>query len=268
MSFWPFGGDAKPSSSSSYDARSPRGSSEFGSLSLDDDEDAFHSLGLAPPMSEVDMSSLSGSDAGYSSFPSGMADGSPSINFGTLGSIQGAKVAPVFGGLGLGGAGGSSAAPYNSKGLDYLFQEEFYEYRKKGWGEQITYSCAITYLSGVAVGGTRGLVEALKSSRGKPFKLVLNAALNNVGKRSAAYGQSMAVCAFMFANIETLIYNYRSDELPENYLLAGALTGALFKSTRGLKQMGIWGAGLGAIGLGVIYASRQGVYGRSIQGLL
>uniref|UniRef100_A0A7S0ZAE0 Mitochondrial import inner membrane translocase subunit TIM23 n=1 Tax=Timspurckia oligopyrenoides TaxID=708627 RepID=A0A7S0ZAE0_9RHOD len=208
----------------------------------------------------LDSSSLlaGGGQSSYSipDYSSSSSSRAPLLNFGNLDNIRGSTVSPSLG------------LPRDSGQLDYLFNEDFLEYRKKTWGEQITYLGGVSYLLGSVVGGSLGLTEAIRSSRGKTAKLFLNAALNGVTKRSAQLAQNMGVCALLFSMFESIIYHYRSDDLPENYIAAGALAGMVFKSTKGPRAAATWGAGLASVGLGIIYASRQGIYGREMQGLV
>jgi len=235
---------------------------DAGFVPLEDDDDdriAPYTGGFlnAPPPLSRDSASFSGFGGGFSTGPD---SGAPALNYGNLGAIRGLGAA--------GGGGGGLGFGYDPNSLDYLFNEDFLEYRKKTWGEQMTYLGGVSYLTGSIAGGAYGFAEAARASRGKSAKLFVNAALNSVGKRATVAAQGMGVCAIMFSAFESIIYHYRSDDLPENYIAAGALTGMLYKSTRGIKSAGVWGAGLAALGGGLIYASRQGMYGSQVQGLL
>uniref|UniRef100_A0A6T9YNV7 Mitochondrial import inner membrane translocase subunit TIM23 n=1 Tax=Erythrolobus madagascarensis TaxID=708628 RepID=A0A6T9YNV7_9RHOD len=228
---------------------------DSGFMNIDDDDDeklASYTGGFlnSPPPLSRDSASF----AGYGAQTSDSS--APSLNYGNLGAIRGLGASGAFGG------------GYDSDSLDYLFNEDFLDYRKKTWGEQMTYLGGVSYLTGSLAGGAYGFAEAARASRGKSAKLFVNAALNSVGKRATVAAQGMGVCAIMFSAFESIIYRYRNDDLPENYLAAGALSGMLYKSTRGLKTASLWGVGLASIGCGMVYASRQGMYGSRVQGLL
>lgn len=188
-------------------------------------------------------------------------------------------------GGGRGGSGGLERLPGNLKGVgpvfggsfdlnkglsaqDYLFKEDFQEVRKKGWAEQLVYLGGMAYLTGASIGGSHGLYEGLKSSRGKPTKLRVNAILNAMGKRGSLLANAMGVLAIMFSGFETLMYHYTRDDQMVNYIVAGAGAGALFKSTAGRRMAAVWALGIACASTAGIYASRRGIYGRSVQGIL
>eukprot|EP00179_Madagascaria_erythrocladioides_P004791 CAMPEP_0198317280 /NCGR_PEP_ID=MMETSP1450-20131203/6804_1 /TAXON_ID=753684 ORGANISM="Madagascaria erythrocladiodes, Strain CCMP3234" /NCGR_SAMPLE_ID=MMETSP1450 /ASSEMBLY_ACC=CAM_ASM_001115 /LENGTH=268 /DNA_ID=CAMNT_0044020469 /DNA_START=51 /DNA_END=857 /DNA_ORIENTATION=- len=154
------------------------------------------------------------------------------------------------------------------RSLDYVFAEDFDEVRKKGWGEQMVYLTGASYLTGATVGCTWGLVEGLRGSVGKTRRLRANAVLNSMGKRGALIGQSMGVLALVFSGMESIMYHYTRDDTALNYVAAGAGAGLLFKSTKGLRAAGQWGVGIACVTTGLVYASRQGYYGRSVRGIL
>jgi mitochondrial import inner membrane translocase subunit TIM23 len=149
-----------------------------------------------------------------------------------------------------------------------VFAEDYKAARKKGGGEQLTYLAGGSYLAGAAAGGAVGLASAVRVSAGKTGKLRLNAVLNATGKRGALAANSMGVLALTFSLSETALHNITKEDSVANYAAAGAAAGALFKSTRGLRTAGIWAAGGAAVAVGAIYASREGVYGRRLQGIL
>lgn len=113
-----------------------------------------------------------------------------------------------------------------------------------------------------------GMAQAIPESAGKPARLRINAVLNAVSKRGISLGNGCAILALAFSLSESALYNYTHDETVTNYAAAGAMAGALFKSTRGVRTAGIWGAGGAALALATVYASRKGYYGRGLQGVL
>lgn len=215
-------------------------------LSSDHSASSLSPYALPPSHSSSYSSSSSPSSSNDPSSP-------PSLDFGTLSRINPSVVAP-----------GGLARP----SVDYVFADDYKDVRKKSPAEQLTFLAGSAYLLGTAVGSALGLSEALPASRGKPARLRLNAALNAVAKRGAGLGNSAGVLALAFSLSETVIYNYTSDETVVNYAAAGAMAGALFKSTRGLRVAGVWGAGGAAVALATVYATRQGYYGRGLQGIL
>mmetsp|Transcript_33696 Transcript_33696/g.132604 ORF Transcript_33696/g.132604 Transcript_33696/m.132604 type:complete len:253 (-) Transcript_33696:128-886(-) len=190
-------------------------------------------------------------------------DDVPTLKFGNLDFIAPGTVAPA-----LGVYGG------RDKNVDYLFADEFLDYRKKTWGQQMMYWAGTSWVLGGAFGGLQGVVEGLKQSSGKSMKLRINSLLNSVGKRGLLIANTAGVIALMLSSFESFSYHFiTQDESPANYAIAGAATGLLFKSTKirtppGLKAAALWSTGLAALGLGVIYPSRQGYYGKDFQGVL
>lgn len=186
------------------------------------------------------------------------APGAPALDVGRMGRIDASTVAPALG----------VYSPRAGQGLDYVFAEDYKAARKKSGGEQLTYLAGGSYLAGAFAGGALGLAEAARESAGKTGKLRLNAALNATGRRGALLANSMGVLALSFSLGETLLHNVRGEDGVVNYAAAGAAAGAIFKSTRGVKAAGIWAVGGAAVAVGAVYASREGVYGRRVQGIL
>lgn len=184
------------------------------------------------------------------------ADGSPpAVDFSSMTRINPAVLS-------------SRSMQHGSPAADYVFSDDYSEVRKKASTEQLTFFTGSAYLLGMAVGAGTGLASALPASRGKASRLRLNAVLNAVAKRGSNLGNAGAVLALTFSLSEAAIYNYTSDDTLFNYAAAGGMAGALFKSTRGIRLAGIWGVGGACFALASVYASRQGYYGRGLQGVL
>ncbi|PHH83730.1 hypothetical protein CDD82_3804 [Ophiocordyceps australis] len=107
----------------------------------------------------------------------------------------------------------------------------------RGFTDDLCYGTGISYLTALSIGGVLGLQEGLRGSEGKPPKLRLNAVLNAVTRRGPYLGNSAGVIAITYNCINSLIGHVRSKHDAANSVLAGALSGMLFKSTRGLKPM-------------------------------
>lgn len=159
-------------------------------------------------------------------------------------------------------------APRSSDAVDYVFAEDYRSFRKKSGTEQLTYLTGGSYLTGAIIGGSRGFYDAMRASAGKGTKLRLNAVLNATGKRGAIMANTFGVLALAFSLSESALYNYTSDETLGNYAAAGATAGALFKSTRGPRTAAVWAAAGAVTALGTVWASREGYYGRGLQGVL
>ncbi|KAK4115367.1 Tim17-domain-containing protein [Canariomyces notabilis] len=123
----------------------------------------------------------------------------------------------------------------------------------RGFTDDLCYGTGTTYLLGLSIGGAWGLQEGLRKSVNQPPKLRLNSVLNSVTRRGPFLGNSAGVVAICYNLINSYIGYLRGKNDAANSILAGALSGMLFKSTRGLRPMMISGgivasiAGLWAI---------------------
>lgn len=87
-----------------------------------------------------------------------------------------------------------------------------------------------------------GLTEGLKKApvTAQP-RLKLNYVLNGMTRRGPFLGNSGGVLALVYNGINSTIGNIRGKHDTANSVAAGVISGAIFKSTRGLKPMG-WSA--------------------------
>lgn len=86
------------------------------------------------------------------------------------------------------------------------------------------------------------MIEGLnRSPVNAPPKLRLNSVLNSVTRRGPFLGNSAGVIAMVYNGINSTIGHYRGRHDSVNSVMAGALSGMLFKSTRGLRPMLISG---------------------------
>ena len=76
---------------------------------------------------------------------------------------------------------------------------------------------------------------------GSPPKLRLNSVLNAVTRRGPFLGNSAGVIAMVYNGINSTIGYARGRHDSANSVVAGALSGMLFKSTRGFRPMMISG---------------------------
>ena len=111
----------------------------------------------------------------------------------------------------------------------------------RGFTDDLCYGTGITYLTALTLGGAWGLNEGLKRSAGQPPKLRLNSVLNAVTRRGPFLGNSAGVVAICYNLVNASIGYVRGKHDAANTILAGALSGMLFKSTKGLKPMMISG---------------------------
>lgn len=112
----------------------------------------------------------------------------------------------------------------------------------RGWSDDLCYGTGATYMSALAAGGAWGFVEgSRRTPPGAPFRLQLNTILNSVTRRGPFLGNSAGVIALVYNGINSTIGAWRGKHDWANSITAGALSGMIFKSTRGLRPMLISG---------------------------
>lgn len=100
----------------------------------------------------------------------------------------------------------------------------------------------MTYLTALTIGGAWGLAEGLrKTSPTASPRLRLNGVLNAVTRRGPFLGNSASVVAIIYNRINPIIGYYRGKYNFTNSVVAGALSGIIFKSIRGVKPIIISG---------------------------
>ncbi|KAK8124695.1 uncharacterized protein PG998_000454 [Apiospora kogelbergensis] len=117
----------------------------------------------------------------------------------------------------------------------------------RGFSDDLCYGTGITYLTALSLGGAWGLQEGLRRSAGQPPKLRLNSVLNAVTRRGPFLGNSAGVVAITYNCFNSGIGYFRGKHDSANTVAAGALSGMLFKSTKGLRPMMISGAVVGGV---------------------
>lgn len=125
----------------------------------------------------------------------------------------------------------------------------------RGFTDDLCYGTGVTYLAGLSIGGAWGLQEGLRRSSGQPPKLRLNSVLNAVTRRGPFLGNSAGVIAIVYNCINSLVGSLRGKHDAANTVVAGALSGMVFKSTRGVRPMMVSGG---------VVASVAGVWAVSI----
>lgn len=119
----------------------------------------------------------------------------------------------------------------------------------RGWSDDLCYGTGITYLSALTLGGAWGMQEGLRRSAGQAPKLRLNSTLNAITRRGPYLGNSAGVVAIVYNVLNSSIGYFRGKHDTMNSVLAGFLSGVMFKSTRGLKPMAISGGIVGGVAL-------------------
>jgi mitochondrial import inner membrane translocase subunit TIM23 len=142
-------------------------------------------------------------------------------------------------------------AGLNKDTLDYLSLEESTlsdlpgsrsALPSRGWSDDLCYGTGVTYLTALTIGGAWGLAEGLnRSPPTAPPRLRLNSCLNAITRRGPFLGNSAGVLAMVYNGINSTIGHYRGKHDTLNSVASGALSGMIFKSTRGVKPMVISG---------------------------
>lgn len=117
----------------------------------------------------------------------------------------------------------------------------------RGFTDDLCYGTGITYLSALTIGGAWGMQEGLRRSAGQAPKLRLNSTLNAITRRGPFLGNSAGVVAIIYNCFNSYLGYLRGKHDWLNSVGAGALSGMLFKCTRGLRPMGISGLIVGSV---------------------
>ncbi|EDR05658.1 uncharacterized protein LACBIDRAFT_191140 [Laccaria bicolor S238N-H82] len=106
----------------------------------------------------------------------------------------------------------------------------------RGWSDDLCYGTGTMYLSGLALGGAWGVREgASRPLAVSNSRLRLNSILNSVTRRGTFIGNSAGVLALVYNGVNSSIDAFRGKHDMLGSMTAGALTGALYKSTAGVK---------------------------------
>ncbi|KAG0671751.1 Mitochondrial import inner membrane translocase subunit tim23 [Maudiozyma exigua] len=108
----------------------------------------------------------------------------------------------------------------------------------RGWSDDLCYGTGAVYLIGLGIGGFSGFLQGVKAiPPNASGKLQLNTILNSVTKRGPFMGNSAGILALGYNIINSSINAFRGKHDIMGSVVAGGLTGALFKSSKGPKQM-------------------------------
>ena len=133
------------------------------------------------------------------------------------------------------------------KGIEYLDLEEEKLNQVEGsqglipsrsWTDDLCYGTGAVYLIGLGLGGLLGFQHGIRTlPPNAPGKVQLNHILNNITKRGPFLGNNAGVLALTYNIIDSSLDGVRGKHDDVNSVVAGALAGALFRSSRGLKPM-------------------------------
>ncbi|KAM6496861.1 Tim17 domain containing protein [Amanita muscaria] len=106
----------------------------------------------------------------------------------------------------------------------------------RGWSDDLCYGTGTTYLGGLALGGAWGLREGARRPLAvSNSRLRINSILNSVTRRGTFIGNSAGVLALVYNAINSSIDAMRGKHDTLGSMAAGGLTGAIFKSTAGVR---------------------------------
>ena len=152
----------------------------------------------------------------------------------------------------------SSLSPYLSINPSYLQQGGGAEFvfptdqkKTRTWGERMFSGIGSSYVTGLVIGGSWGFYEGLRNPDGKTMKLRINSVLNGCTRRGPFVANSLGVLALMYSTLDYGIGKLRDKEDQYNSIAAAISTGVIFKSTAGVRAIGI-AAALGG-SLAVMY---------------
>ncbi|TFK51670.1 Tim17-domain-containing protein [Heliocybe sulcata] len=106
----------------------------------------------------------------------------------------------------------------------------------RGWSDDLCYGTGTLYLGGLTVGGIWGLREGARRPLAvSNSRLRINSILNAVTRRGTFIGNSAGVLALVYNGFNSTIDGIRGKHDIIGSMTAGGLTGALYKSTAGVK---------------------------------
>lgn len=121
----------------------------------------------------------------------------------------------------------------------------------RGWSDDLCYGTGAVYLLGLGLGGLSGLSQGIKAiPAGASGRLQLNTILNHVTKRGPFMGNSAGILALGYNVVNSSIDAFRGKHDVAGSVVAGALTGAVFKSSKGVKPAA-YAAGMVATAAGL-----------------
>jgi import inner membrane translocase subunit TIM23 len=124
------------------------------------------------------------------------------------------------------------------------------------FGEKMTYSLGLSYGIGILVGGGYGLVYGL-SKGGATTKLRVNSVLNACSTKGPSLANQAAILTMFYVGFNNLLGWIRGEEDIYNASAAGAISGAIYKSSSGMKSMARHSVGSSIFFTGLDYAFRN-----------
>ena len=116
-----------------------------------------------------------------------------------------------------------------------------------------------SYVAALASGAVYGLTQTPQAKYRRTTRILLNTYINNVGKTGSRWANNTAAAVFLYVVIGKLINHVFLEEFedlhvpePAKVAIYGGVTGAVYKSTRGVRPM-MLGSVLGGL-IGSSYA--------------
>ena len=131
--------------------------------------------------------------------------------------------------------------------LEYLFDDEYVS-NGPSWGARVCYGTGSTYLIGLISGGLWGLADGLRNPQGNGSRrLRINCIMNACTSRGPFLGNSLGIVALLYNGLNGAIIKARNDrEDMLGAVGAATLSGAIFKSTAGMKKCLVGGGMFGS----------------------
>jgi len=124
------------------------------------------------------------------------------------------------------------------------------------FGEQMVYSVGCAYGSGLALGGTWGLLEGLRRG-GENRRLFFNSVVNGCSTRGPFIANQMGIMTIFYVASYNIFGWLRGEDDPLKAAAAGAVSGALFKSFAGWQLAAKYSAAGAVIFSGIDYALKN-----------
>eukprot|EP00347_Sterkiella_histriomuscorum_P008054 403346550 len=120
-----------------------------------------------------------------------------------------------------------------------------------------------SYVGAFFLGSFVGLTQIPPPQARRTYRLLINNYLNNIGKTSSRYGNNVGAAVFLYLIVGKSMNFVMQEELEgvseeARSALFGAMTGAIYKSTRGIRPI-VFASLLGAVcGSAYTYAWTKG----------
>jgi len=150
---------------------------------------------------------------------------------------------------------------------EHLFSEEATRH-KRSWGENVSYYTGLGYLGGTLCGGLYGGVEGTRAKAPQASldtnKLRLNRLINATMHRGKMFGNTFGILGLFYAVTETMAQNYLDHTVPDELssILAGMVTGGLYRGAAGPRSIAVGSAMGGMAALALVMGKSVLPFGR------